>query len=231
MHCNGDILRNQSTFKFSSNKIPICLITNLKRVDKHPRSVVLTDDGLWPLLKLFVKRMHNTCTRFMSWNGHWLTKLFESPCDKLVITLTRDAYGKYNSRALTRTQVIFPVIITWSCYNYHLLILLLNSRTDVRSEWWNDGPDWVALPDGSMSTRPCGGSTNHDALSTFMRLVNQCIIFFGDIQWVLICFVAYLFWKITWLNIEKHETQFFTSMKRMCHSRYEHHAYLLHIIN
>ena len=41
-----------------------------------------------------------------------LTKLFESPCDKLVITLTRDAYGKYNSRALTRTQVIFPVIIT-----------------------------------------------------------------------------------------------------------------------
>ena len=49
-----------------------------------------------------------------------LTKLFESPCDKLVITLTRDAYGKYNSRALTRTQVIFPVIITWSCYNYHL---------------------------------------------------------------------------------------------------------------
>ena len=50
-----------------------------------------------------------------------LTKLFESPCDKLVITLTRDAYGKYNSRALTRTQVIFPVIITWSCYNYHIL--------------------------------------------------------------------------------------------------------------
>ena len=41
-----------------------------------------------------------------------LTKLFESLCDKLVITLTRDAYGKYNSRALTRTQVIFPVIIT-----------------------------------------------------------------------------------------------------------------------
>ena len=71
MHCNGDILRNQSTFQFSSNKILICLITNLKRVDKHPRYVVLTDDGLWPSLKLFVKRMHNTCTRFMSWNGHW----------------------------------------------------------------------------------------------------------------------------------------------------------------
>ena len=50
-----------------------------------------------------------------------LTKLFESPCDKLVITLTLDAYGKYNSRALTRTQVIFPVIITWSCYNYHMI--------------------------------------------------------------------------------------------------------------
>ena len=27
MHCNGDILRNQSKFQFSSNKIPICLIT------------------------------------------------------------------------------------------------------------------------------------------------------------------------------------------------------------
>ena len=128
MHCNGDILRNQSTFQFSSNKIPICLITNLKRVDKHPRSVVLTDDGLWPLLKLFVKRMHNTCTRFMSWNGHWRS-CSESPCDKLVITLTRDAYGKYNSRALTRTQVIFPVIITWSCYNYHILLCDPNMKT------------------------------------------------------------------------------------------------------
>ena len=53
-----------------------------------------------------------------------LTKLFESPCDKLVITLTRDAYGKYNSRALTRTQVIFPVIITWSCYNYHIYVCM-----------------------------------------------------------------------------------------------------------
>ena len=34
------------TTQFSSNKISICLITNLKRVDKHPRSVILTDDGL-----------------------------------------------------------------------------------------------------------------------------------------------------------------------------------------
>ena len=120
MHCNGDILRNQSTFQFSSNKISICLITNLKRVDKHPRSVVLTDDGQWPLLKLFVKRMHNTCTRFMSWNGHW-----RSCSSHRVIKKT---YGKYNSRALTRTQVIFPVIITWSCYNYHIMNLLTGER-------------------------------------------------------------------------------------------------------
>ena len=56
----------------------------------------------------------------MSWKGA-LTNLFESPCDKLVITLTRDAYEKYNSRALRALEVIFPVIITWSCYNYHLL--------------------------------------------------------------------------------------------------------------
>ena len=37
---------------------------------------------------------------------------FESPCDKLVITLTRDAYEKFNSRALRALEVIFPVIIT-----------------------------------------------------------------------------------------------------------------------
>ena len=29
MHCNGDILRNQSKFQFSSNKIPIFLITSI----------------------------------------------------------------------------------------------------------------------------------------------------------------------------------------------------------
>ena len=58
---------------------------------------------------LFVKGMLNI--RFMSLNGA-LTNLFESPCDKLVITLTRDAYEKYNSRALRALEVIFPVIIT-----------------------------------------------------------------------------------------------------------------------
>ena len=82
--------------------------------DKHLRSFVLTDDGLWPLLRLFVKGMHNT--RFMSWNGA-LTKLFESPCDKLrVITLTRDVYGKYNSRALTRTR-------GYISRNHHVIVL------------------------------------------------------------------------------------------------------------
>ena len=29
MYCNGDILRNQSKFQFSSNKIPLCLITSI----------------------------------------------------------------------------------------------------------------------------------------------------------------------------------------------------------
>ena len=29
MHCNGDILINQLKFQFSSNKIPICLITSI----------------------------------------------------------------------------------------------------------------------------------------------------------------------------------------------------------
>ena len=53
----------------------------------------------------------------MSWNGEF-TKLFESPCYKLVMTLTYDAHGKYNSNAHSR--LYFP-IITWSCYNYHII--------------------------------------------------------------------------------------------------------------
>ena len=64
----------------------------------------------------------------MSWNGA-LTNLFESPWYKLVITLTRDAYEKYYSRALRALEVIFPVIITWSCYNYHVY-QHMHGRTD-----------------------------------------------------------------------------------------------------
>ena len=82
-------------------------------------SFVLTDDGLWPLWQLFVKGMDNT--RFMSWNGA-LTNLFESPCNKLVITLTRDAYGKFNSRALTRTW-------GYISHNHHVIVLWLSLIT------------------------------------------------------------------------------------------------------
>ena len=102
------------------NYVCIC-VTLLWPCPPPPRPIpiplVFTDDGLLPLWKLFVKVMLNT--RFMSWNGA-LTNLFESPCDKLVITLTHDAYEKYNCRALRALEVIFPVIITWSCYKYHI---------------------------------------------------------------------------------------------------------------
>ena len=80
--------------------------------EKHFRSFVLTEDVLWPLWQLFVKGMHNT--RFMSWYGA-LTNLFVIT-DKLVITLTREAYGKYNSRALTRTR-------GYISRNHHVIVL------------------------------------------------------------------------------------------------------------